>query len=141
MGTTVGLSSSTRQLFQDEYFTVFVDERLRLVRTVRSDKPFNAIEELDGLFARLGSALDTLDRSRYGLLADIRAATGRNDPQFEAALDRLRPLWIDGFRKVGVLVRSTVGQMQVQRHARRDGRQRLISKDEDELLKYLTEED
>jgi len=138
----VGLpSSSTRQLFQDEYFTAFVDERMRIVHTIRSDKPFDAIEELDSVFARLGSALDTLDRSRYGIFADIRAAPGRNDPQFEAALERLRPRWIGGFRKIGVLVRSAVGQMQVQRHARRDGVKRLVSQDVDELLKYLTEED
>ncbi len=137
----MGLSSSTRHLYQDEYFTAFVDERLRIVHTIRSDKPFGALEELDGIFARLGSALDTLDRSRYGHFADIRAAPGRNDPPFEAAMERLRPLWIGGFRKIGVLVRSTVGQMQIQRHARRDGVTRLISQDEDELLKYLTEED
>lgn len=137
----MGLPSSARQIFQDEYFTVFVDERLRIVRSVRSDKQFDVLEDLDGVFARLGSVLDALDRSRYGHLADIRATPGRNDPQFEATLERLRPRWIGGFRKVGVLVRSTVGMMQIQRHARKDGLQRLISKDEDELLKYLTQED
>ena len=68
------------------------------------------------------------------------AALGRNDPEFEVAMERLRPLWVGGFRKVGVLVRSTVGLMQIQRHARHDGVPRLISKDEDELLKYLTED-
>ncbi|WP_309888668.1 hypothetical protein [Archangium sp.] len=136
----MGLSSTTRQIFQDEYFTVLVDERKRIVHTIRSDKPFGAIEELDGLFARLGSVLDTLDRPRYGLFSDIRATPGRNDPQFEEALARLRPIWIGGFRKIGVLVRSTVGQMQVQRHARRDGVKRLVSQDADEILKYLTED-
>ncbi|WP_375771294.1 hypothetical protein NR798_10460 [Archangium gephyra] len=129
---------STRQIFQDEYFTVLVDERLGIVRTVRSEKPFDSLGELDGIFARLGAALDALGRSRYGLLADLRATPGRNDPQFEAALERLRPMWVGGFRKHGVLVRTTVGLMQIQRHARRDGVERLISKDEDELLKYLT---
>ncbi|MCY1076969.1 hypothetical protein [Archangium lansingense] len=42
--------------------------------------------------------------------------------------------------QVGVLVRSTAGQMQIQRHARHDGVPRMISKDEDELLKYLTQD-
>ncbi|HYO71712.1 MAG TPA: hypothetical protein VEU33_37105 [Archangium sp.] len=36
-----------------------------------------------------------------------------------------------------MLVRSSVGMMQIQRHARRDGVERLSSQDEDELLKYL----
>lgn len=137
----MGVSSSLRQLYQDEYFTVFVDERMRIVHTIRSDKPFGAIEELDGIFARLGSALDQVERSRYGIFADIRATPGRNDPQFEAALERLRPRWTGGFRKIGVLVRSTAGLLQIQRHARRDGVKRLVSQDEAELLKYLTEED
>lgn len=129
---------SARQIFQDEYFTVLVDERTGIVRTVRSEKPFTSLEELDGIFARLGTTLDALGRSRYGILADLRATPGRNDPQFEVAMERLRPLWTGGFRRVGVLVRSTVGMMQIQRHARRDGVERLISKDEDELLHYLT---
>ena len=127
-----------RQVFQDEYFTVFVDERTRIVHTVRSEKPFDSLEELDGIFARLAATLDALGRSRYGILADLRATPGRNDPQFEATLERLRPLWTGGFRRIGVLVRSTVGLLQIQRHARRDGVERMISKDEDELLEYLT---
>lgn len=131
---------SHRQVFQDEYFTVLVDERMGIVRTVRSDTPFASLAELDGIFGRLAMALDALGRSRYGLLADLRGGPGRNDPEFEVAMERLRPLWVDGFRKVGVLVRSTVGLMQIQRHARRDSVPRLISKDEDELLKYLTED-
>lgn len=131
---------SHRQVFQDEYFTVLVDERMGIVRTVRSDKPFASLVELDGIFGRLAMALDELGRSRYGLLADLRGSPGRNDPEFEAAMERLRPLWVGGFRKVGVLVRSTVGLMQIQRHARRDGVPRLISKDEDELLEYLSQD-
>ncbi|WNG55367.1 hypothetical protein F0U59_11685 [Archangium gephyra] len=130
---------SVRQVYQDEYFTVLVDDRTDIVRTVRSEKPLEALEELDGIFARLGAALDALGRSKYALLADLRATPGRNDPQFEAVMVRLRPLWIGGFRRVGVLVRSTVGMMQIQRHARHDGVERLISKSEDELLKYLVQ--
>ncbi|QRN95841.1 hypothetical protein JRI60_43495 [Archangium violaceum] len=131
-----------KQVFQDAYFTVLVDERRSIVRTVRSSTPFASLEELDGIFARLGAALDALGRSRYALLADLRAGPGRNDPEFEAVMERHhRPRWTGGFRKVGVLVRSNVGLMQIQRHARTDGFERMISKDEDELLKYLTQDD
>ncbi|MFE8595844.1 hypothetical protein [Archangium violaceum] len=131
---------SVRQVYQDEYFTVLVDDGTDIVRTVRSEKPLDALEELEGILTRLGAVLDELGRSRYGLLADVRATPGRNDPQFEAAMMRLRPLWIGGFRRVGVLVRSTVGMMQIQRHARQDGIERLTSKSEDELLKYLVQD-
>jgi hypothetical protein len=83
-----------------------------IVRTVRGSTPFPSLEELGGIFARLGGALDALGRSRYGLLADLRAGPGRNDPEFEIIMEqRHRPCWIGGFRKVGVLVRSTVGVM------------------------------
>jgi hypothetical protein len=129
---------SDRQVFQDEYFTVLVDEQRGIVRTVRSEKPFDSLAELEGVFGRLGMALDALGRSRYGLLADLRSGPGRNDPEFESTMERLRPLWVGGFRKVGVLVRSSVGVMQIQRHARRDGVHRLISREEDELLNHLT---
>ncbi len=140
-GTTVGFSSSARQVFQNEYFIVLVDERMRIVRTVRNDKAFASIAELDVVFAGLGDALDALGRERYALLADLRAAPGRNDSEFETTMQRLRPRWVGGFRKVGVLVRSTVGLLQIQRHRREDGEERLVSKDEDELLEYLTHED
>jgi hypothetical protein len=130
-----------KQVFQNDYFTVVVDERMRLVRTIRSDKPFTSLEEIEAIIEELAATLDGLGRARYALLSDTRAVPGRNDPEFEAALQRLRPRWISGFRKVGVLVKSAVGLLQVQRYARQDGIKRLISTDEDELLKYLTEED
>ena len=131
----------SRQVFQDEYFTVLVDDRTGIVRTIRSATPYASLDVLEGLFARLGGILDGLGRSRYMLLADIREAPGRNDPEFEAISERLRPLWIGGFPRVGVLVRTSVGLMQIQRHARRDGLRRLISQDEGELLRYLTGND
>jgi hypothetical protein len=130
-----------KQVFQNAYFTVVVDERIRLVRTIRSDKPYTSLEEAEAAIMELCAALDGLGRARYALLSDTRAIPGRNDPQFEAALQRLRPLWFSGFRRAGVLVKSAVGLLQVQRYARQDGMKRLISTDEDELLKYLTEED
>jgi hypothetical protein len=137
----VDATSTSKQVFQNAHFTVLVDERMGLVRTVRNDKPFASMEELEVTFAELSGALDRQGRVRYVLLADIRAAPGRNDPLFEAAIQRLVPRWIGGFRRVGVLVKSTVGVLQIQRYARGDGISRLVSTDEAELLKYLTQED
>jgi hypothetical protein len=131
------LASASRQVFRNDYYTVLVEERLRLVRVVRSEKPFATIPELEVCFAQLIPALDALDRPRYVLLSDVRAVPGRNDPEFEAALARVRPLWLTGFRKVGVLVQSSVGLLQVQRYARKDGLIRKVSNDEAELLEYL----
>ncbi len=130
-----------QEISRNDHFTVLVDERRGLIRTIRSDKPFTSLEQVERVFAELAATLDGLGRSRFSLFCDIRAAPGRNDPQFEATLQRVRPSWISGFRKVAVLVKSAVGQLQIQRYARQDGIERLVSNDEEELLKYLTQED
>ncbi|HZH13542.1 MAG TPA: hypothetical protein VE057_04180 [Archangium sp.] len=130
-----------KQIFKNEYFTVLVDERMGIVRTVRNDKPFTSMQEVETCFEGLIKALDDLGRERYALFADIRAAPGRNDPQFEATLQRVRLRWVSGFRKVGVLVQSAVGLLQVKRYAKQDGLRQLVTNDEDELVKYLTEQD
>ncbi|AKJ00994.1 hypothetical protein ATI61_112253 [Archangium gephyra] len=130
-----------KQIFRDEYFTILVDERQAIVQTIRTGKPFASMRDVEVSFAGLIKALDDLGRARYALLADIRAAPGRNDPQFEEALQRVRLKWISGFRKVGVFVQSAVGVLQVKRYARQDGVKRLVTSDEDELMRYLTEVD
>ncbi len=140
-GSSGSFPAVARQLFRDEYFTVLAEEGRGIVRTIRSDKPFTSMQELEASFAGLIKALDDLGRARYALLADIRAAPGRNDPEFEAALQRVRLRWISGFRKVGVLVQSAVGLLQVKRYARQDGVRRLVTSDEDELMRYLTQPD
>lgn len=140
-GSTGEFPVVPNQVFRNEHFTVFVDERLRLVRSIRSDKPFSSIAEFERSFLELGEALDRLDRQRYAILADLRAAPGRNDSEFEAALSRVRSRWLGGFRKVGVLVQTTVGMMQIQRYARQDGIKRLVTNDEEELLRYFSQAD
>jgi hypothetical protein len=120
---------------------VLVDEQRGLIHSSRTNTPFASMEEVEDAFAELGKVLDGLGRSRYVLLADIRAAPGRNDPQFEAVLQRVRPRWVAGFRKVGVLVQSAVGKLQINRYARQDGIPRLVTDDEEELLQYLLQED
>jgi hypothetical protein len=130
-----------KQVLRNAHFVVRVDEQRGLIHTLRTSTPFASIQEVEAAFAELSAVLDGLGRARYALLADIRAAPGRNDPQFEAALQRLRPTWIAGFRKVGVLVQSAVGKLQISRYARQDGIPRLVTDNEDELLKYLLQQD
>ncbi|WPB75153.1 hypothetical protein KYC5002_39925 [Archangium violaceum] len=128
-----------KQIFRNEYFTALVDEETGIVRNIRGDKPFTSMRDLEVCFEGLIKALDDLGRARYTLLIDIRAAPGRNDPEFEEALQRVRLRWIGGFRKVGVLVQSAVGLLQVKRYAKQDGLNRLVTDDEAELVRYLTQ--
>lgn len=131
---------SARQVFQSDYFTVLVEERLRIVVTVRSTKPIGGIADLPGVFGELGAALDRIGRARYAMLADVRAGPGRNDPAFDAAFLRQMPRWVGGYRRVGVLVRTAAGMLQIQRHSKQDGIERWPCMDPVELVKYLTQD-
>ncbi|AUX45337.1 hypothetical protein SOCE26_068190 [Sorangium cellulosum] len=131
--------AAPKQVWRNDYFLVLVDEPRRLVRNVRTARPYDSIEQLEAVMEELSRVLDGLGRSRYALLIDTRAAIGRNDPTFEATMRRLRPRWLSGFRRIGVLVQSVVGAMQIQRFAREDGFRRLITSNEAELIEYLTQ--
>ncbi|XXT15964.1 hypothetical protein WME94_37530 [Sorangium sp. So ce429] len=134
------LTPAPKLVWQNDHYTVLLDAALGIVWNVRSSRPFASLEELEAVKGALCHCLDGLGRSRYALLVDVRAAPGRNDPSFEAAMNRIRPRWLRGFRRVGVLVQSVVGAMQIQRYARQDGIERLITSDELALLEYLTEQ-
>jgi hypothetical protein len=69
----------------------------------------------------------------------MRAARGRNDPQFEAAIAREGIRMNGGFRRVAVLVASHVGLLQVQRFLQRDQVTGRAFIDEAEALRYLSE--
>jgi hypothetical protein len=127
-----------KEVFRNAYFTVFVEERLEIVHTQRGGKPFDSLREVESCFTEMGAALDALERPRHALLADLRAAPGRNDPAFEATMLRMLPRWVDGFRKVGIYVRTAVGAMQIQRHAKQDGIKRWTFTNQAELMNFLT---
>ncbi|WNG14507.1 hypothetical protein [Cystobacter fuscus] len=134
------LLSGARHVLRTPHFIVQADDFLGILLTERTDVPYASIQELEDVMDELCDTLDEQGRARYALLADLRAAPGRNDPAFEATMNRLTPRWCEGFRKVGVLVQTVIGQMQVQRYARQDGIERLITTNEAQLLDYLTAE-
>lgn len=129
--------SARTVVWQNAHFTVELDKQNGIIWTIRSSTPYASFDELEAVMHELGRVLDGLGRSRHALVADVRAAPGRNDPEFEAVMYRLRPLWLKGFRRVGVLVQTVVGAMQVQRFAKQDGIERLITSDEAELMRYV----
>ena len=129
-----------QQVFQNAHFTVLVDERVRIIATVRNTTPYDSLAELRESIDTLSKALDRLGRERYALLVDVRAVPGRNDSEFDVALQRLLPLWLLGFRRVGVVLRSTAGLLQIQRHAKQDGIERWPTLDAAAVVKYLSQE-
>lgn len=135
--TPAALPAGVKEIFHDAYVTVLLDEPRKLVRLVRSATPFPDLEAPKRTYAPLIALCDELDRSRYSLLTDLRAAPGRNDPAFEALMHPLRARLQTGFARLGTLVATAVGAMQVRRLTREEGSERLVSTDEAELLRYL----
>jgi hypothetical protein len=55
-----------------------------------------------------------------GLVLDFRRAVTRNDPEFEAAFARARPLIAQGMPRLSFLMATPLGKLQAQRYARDD---------------------
>lgn len=104
---------------------------------IRSAVPFDTIDDLHATHDAIPRVLDTLGREQKALLVDTRAAPPRNDPAFEAALRQLRFRITRGFRRVAVLTKSAVGQLQVQRQAREANEDMGVFASEEEAMAYL----
>jgi len=102
-------------LHESEFARLELDEPGRIVRYTRSSKPFATVDEASAAFRAVGTASAHIDRSRYGLLSDVREAHGRNDPAFEKAIAQHRNDLFAGFAKRATLVRTVAGALQVQR--------------------------
>ncbi|WP_434045020.1 MULTISPECIES: hypothetical protein [Sorangium] len=126
------------ELLRNAHFIVTVDRTTKVVRITRTAEPFESLEQIQQECLAVTDALAMVDRSAMSLFLDIRAAPGRNDPKFEEATLRLRTAAVRGFGRVAVLVGTSAGALQVRRHSREDGIDRMISDSEDELLAYLT---
>jgi hypothetical protein len=125
-------------LFQSEHALFEVDHGRRIVRYTRSAVPFATLDDATRTFRALGET-KSFDRSKYGLLSDVRNAPGRNDPAFEAAIMRHRNDLFEGFARRATLVRTMAGQLQVQRLAREQHAPELrVFHDEQEAIAYLT---
>ncbi|MFO0575157.1 MAG: hypothetical protein U1A78_14300 [Polyangia bacterium] len=128
---------AAHELLRNEHFTVLIDPALRLLRINRSAAPFTSAEQLEQRWLEVSRALDRAGRHRMVQLVDLRAAPGRNEPEFEKVMLRVRPLVMQGFLRIGILVQSTVGALQIKRHVREDGIERMVSSSESDLLTYL----
>ncbi len=109
----------------------------RVVRVARTERALESAVELDRAHDEVTRVLDTLPRSRMGILVDLRLAPARNDPEFEKAMAAHRTRMFSGFARRAVLVKSAVGKLHVQRHARQDGHDGLqVFTDPDAALAF-----
>ena len=77
------------------------------------------------------------DRSRYRLLVDLREGPFRTDRAFEERFEKFRAEMLRGYARTAILVRSAVGKLQVQRHAREDATPLQVFDDEGAALAFL----
>jgi hypothetical protein len=119
--------------------TLTIDRAEGVVRFVRTTQGLPALPELRARMLEMLAVLDRQPRAELGLLVDTRQAIGRSDDDFEAVMNELRPRLVGGFRRIGVLVKTAVGRLQVQRLARTDRiiDRLLVTGDEAEALAWV----
>lgn len=106
---------------------------LLLVRKATGQVSAVEIERmLRGVMMTLGDPRD------WSILFDTRLAVGRSGPEFEAEVTRLREYMLSHYRRVAVLVRSVIGEMQVQRMLDKKARM-LVFRDLPQALEFLTQ--
>jgi|SRR5580700_9496300 hypothetical protein len=125
-----------RQLYEDSYFRVVADDEARVIRLVRSARPFPTLDAVERSFEAVAFSMITIRRG-WALLVDSRDAPMRNDEGFEEILARARARIVARFRCTAVLVGSDVGKLQVARYGREDSRSPPVFSDEAEALAYI----
>lgn len=127
------------EILHTRYFVARLDRRSRIVHLWRSPEPFPTLDEARAGWLSVVAALDRCGRSGRCLLADLRDGPARNDPEYEQLVREIVPRVHAGFLRNAILVRLAVGALQIKRHAKADGIERLISSSEAEALAYLKE--
>lgn len=108
----------------------------RLWRLTRSDVGITP-DEVAAALSPIRAALSDVDVHQATLLVDVRQAPLRNDPALETAMSTQVHRIADAFSKWAVLVRTSVGALQVSRVARQDQREPFVGRDEAEALAFL----
>lgn len=125
-----------RELLRSIYF-IITEESAQLIRLTRTEEPIGTGEEAIARWMEISAVLDRAGRKGRSLLCDLRLSPPRNDPAFEKMMGLVVPKIHQGFVRNAVLVRLAAGALQVRRHAREDGIERLVTDSEEQALEYL----
>ena len=103
----------------------------------RTSRSHSALDEVGPAFEAIYEELRDLDLPEQALLVDLRDVVGRNDPEFERVIAPHRRRLIQSFSRAAVLVRSSVGAMQLRRLFAEDGLKIEVFGSEVEALAWL----
>ncbi|HFE46088.1 MAG TPA: hypothetical protein ENJ18_11450 [Nannocystis exedens] len=123
--------------FEERFFRITVDHDARVYVLQRTSVVYSTVEELEQAMVELAGVMDRVGRDGWTMIMDLRSVKGRNDEPFETAMRRLRPLLSKRLHRVGIAVRSVVGELQILRYVREDGGEAVVSSDAEVLLKEL----
>lgn len=108
-------------VYDSHFFKIQVDERrsvMWIVRTAKSSRDLDLAVRETRTLTQFFAAERT---SKMCLIVDVRAAIGRNDDAFESTLLPHFLAFSDRFPRVGMLVATPVGKIQIMRLARERG--------------------
>jgi hypothetical protein len=120
-----------------DHYVLRLDRKCRLVVAKRTLTPFEGPSDIRSCFHQIQLKLADIPRSSYHLLVDARRGPSRNDPGFELILEQERGKLLFGFSKNAALAATAAGRLQIQRYAKRDGREVLTTDDPIEAFTYL----
>jgi hypothetical protein len=132
------LAGTGRRLANNPYFYAELRSAVSVVVLRRSPAPFPGLAELNEAFSDVQRATARLARERHALLIDLRNGPHRSDPGVESAIGRHRKQLLAGWRKVGFVVGTSVGAIQIQRHMRQDGIDAAVGQDDEAVFDELT---
>lgn len=128
-------SVDVEQLFANTHWVLERDRARSLLVARRTEQPHVFLFQVVQSFDALEKAMDAAGRAGMSLLIDFRAATPRNDAEYERASVSQPERCSRGFTRVAVLVRTASGMLQVQRAVR--GLPMQVFGDEGEAITYL----
>lgn len=124
-------------LLKTPYGTLTWDATHSILWFVRSNVAYASLEDIEREGIEVERALQKAGKVR--LLVDLRAATPRNDPGFEADIVKFRRKLFGGGQQVAVLVRTAMGALQVKRHVREDGFSVEVFTNESAAIAHLSQ--
>ena len=120
-------AASISRLHESEFWVLdeFPEQRIGVLR--RTPLPAASLAALasdnDALLAKLRS-----DHQSFGLVVDMREAPLRNDTAFEQTMAKMRIELTTRFQRCAVLLESQLGELQVNRLERDEGRNTFITR-------------
>lgn len=107
------------------------------VLVTRTSRRYASVDEVEPSFRAVQDALAEVDPAKMALLVDLRAIVGRNDPEFETALAPYRRQLLSSFVRTALIVRTTIGRMQLERYLSDDGVAAKVFDDPDAAMRWL----